>query len=159
MDNQSVILVRYGEISLKGLNRHVFIDLLVKNIRNTLKHIDGVSVRKIQGRIIVTLPENRAKAAADMLTRVFGIVSISIAAVVPSDMAAIEEAVLIEARKRPFETFRVSAKRGNKKFPMKSPDIARHLGGTVLKNIPVIIGYRYSHRFVSFLHYFSYILL
>ena len=136
MEKQSIILVRYGEISLKGLNRHVFIDLLVKNIRNTLKHIDDVSVRKIQGRIIVTLPADKAEAAAEMLTRVFGIVSISIAAVVPSEMAAIEEAVLVEARRHPFDTFRVSAKRGNKKFPMKSPDIARHLGGTVLKNIP-----------------------
>ena len=136
MEKQSIILVRYGEISLKGLNRHVFIDLLVKNIRHTLKHIDDVSVRKIQGRIIVTLPADKAEAAAEMLTRVFGIVSISIAAVVPSEMAAIEEAVLVEARRHPFDTFRVSAKRGNKKFPMKSPDIARHLGGTVLKNIP-----------------------
>lgn len=136
MNKEYVILVRYGEISLKGLNRHVFIDLLVKNIRNTLKNFDSVRVQKIQGRIIIHIDESELEEGMKAVQRVFGIVSISPAAVVESKMEVIEQAVLNEARKHDFNTFRITAKRGDKQFPMKSPDIARHLGGTVLKNIP-----------------------
>jgi thiamine biosynthesis protein ThiI len=136
--SKHVILVRYGEISLKGLNRNYFIDLLVKNIRNTLRYLPSAAVRKVQGRIIVDIDESELDQGLESIQRVFGIVSVSPAVVVESRMEVIEEAVVAEAKSRDFKTFRVSAKRSDKRFPMKSPDIGRYLGGVILKNIPDI---------------------
>ena len=112
-----VILVRYGEISLKGLNRNYFIDLLVKNIRNTLKRFESVKVQKIQGRIIVHLSEEDLEGALEAVTKVFGIVSVSPAIVVESDIDVIEKATLEQAKVTDFKTFRITAKRGDKRFP------------------------------------------
>lgn len=130
-----VILVRYGEISLKGLNRNYFIDLLVKNIRNVLKHLESASVQKIQGRIIVHISDEELADGLAAVQKVFGIVSVSPAVVVESEMAVIEKVVLDEARKVDFKTFKVSAKRGDKRFPIQSPEIGRRLGAVILKNI------------------------
>ncbi|MEG2651765.1 MAG: THUMP domain-containing protein, partial [Eubacterium sp.] len=118
-----VILVRYGEISLKGLNRNYFIDLLVKNIRNTLRYLDSVVVKKVQGRIIIDVDDGQFQDALESVQKVFGIVSISPAVVVESVLETIETAVEEEALARSFKTFRVTAKRSDKRFPMKSPDI------------------------------------
>ncbi|MBM6968304.1 tRNA uracil 4-sulfurtransferase ThiI [Pseudoramibacter alactolyticus] len=131
---EHVILVRYGEIALKGLNRHTFIDMLVKNIRNTLGHFESVDVKKVQGRIVVHVSDAELSAGMEAVSRVFGVVSLSPATVVPSEMAAIEPVVREEADKAPFDSFKVCVKRSDKRFPMKSPDIARHLGGVVLKH-------------------------
>lgn len=128
-----VILVRYGEISLKGLNRNYFIDLLVKNIRNTLRYLDSVVVKKVQGRIIIDVDDGQFQDALESVQKVFGIVSISPAVVVESVLETIETAVEEEARARTFKTFRVTAKRSDKRFPMKSPDIGRHMGAVILK--------------------------
>ena len=130
-----VILVRYGEISLKGLNRNYFIDLLVKNIRNTLKRFESVKVQKIQGRIIVHISEAELQEGLEAVTKVFGIVSVSPAVVVESEMEAIEQETLAQARQAEFKTFRVTAKRGDKRFPIQSPEIGRRLGAVILKNI------------------------
>ena len=133
-----VILVRYGEISLKGLNRNYFIDLLVKNIRNTLKRFTSVKVQKIQGRIIVHLSEEDLEGALEAVTKVFGIVSVSPAIVVESDIDVIEKATLEQANAADFKTFRITAKRGDKRFPIQSPELGRRLGAVVLRNIPDI---------------------
>jgi len=129
-----IILVRYGEISLKGLNKNYFIDCLVRNIRAALKPVCHAKTEKIQGRIIIHLNEADLDQALAAVTKVFGIVSVSPGVVISSDMAEIENQVRIEAQNADFKTFRVSVKRSDKSFPMTSMDLARHLGGVVLKN-------------------------
>lgn len=134
-----VILVRYGELALKGLNKNYFIDTLVKNIRNVLKHLESPRVQKIQGRIIVHIDEAELTAGLERVQKVFGIVSISPAVVIPSELDLIEAETLKAAQSRvPFETFRVTAKRGDKRFPIQSPELGRRLGAVILKNIPDI---------------------
>jgi len=135
MENREhVILVRYGEIALKGLNRHTFIDLLVKNIRGALSHLDSAEVKKIQGRIIVHISDDELDQGVEAVSRVFGVVSLSPATVVASQMDQIEPVVLEEADRAPFESFKICVKRSDKRFPMTSPEIGRHLGGVVLKH-------------------------
>ncbi|MSS19651.1 tRNA uracil 4-sulfurtransferase ThiI [Pseudoramibacter porci] len=135
MENREhVILVRYGEIALKGLNRHTFIDLLVKNIRGALSHLESVKVEKIQGRIIVHISDTELDQGVDAVSRVFGVVSLSPATVVDSQMEQIEPVVLEEADRAPFDSFKICVKRSDKRFPMTSPEIGRHLGGVVLKH-------------------------
>ncbi|MEF9918347.1 MAG: tRNA uracil 4-sulfurtransferase ThiI [Eubacterium sp.] len=130
-----VILVRYGEISLKGLNRHYFIDLLVKNIRNTLRHLQSVKVQKIQGRIIIHIVEEELEDGLLAVTKVFGIVSVSPAIVIESDIDVIERETLAQVKNETFKTFRVTAKRGDKRFPIQSPELGRRLGSVILQNI------------------------
>lgn len=128
-----VILVRYGEISLKGLNRNYFIDLLAKNIRHALSHLESVKVRKVQGRIIVDIDDDELEEGLDRVTRVFGVVSVSPAVVIDSEWEVIETTLEEMIKPLEFETFRISARRANKNFPIHSDDIARKLGGTVLR--------------------------
>ncbi len=129
-----IILVRYGEISLKGLNKNYFIDCLVRNIRAALQPVCPAKTEKIQGRIIIHLNETDLRKALAAVTKVFGIVSVSPGVVISSEMADIENQVRFEAENTDFNTFRVSVKRSDKSFPMTSMDLARHLGGVVLKH-------------------------
>jgi thiamine biosynthesis protein ThiI len=134
---EHVILVRYGEIALKGLNRNYFIDLLAKNIRNTLRCVPSAKVKKIQGRLIVHVSDEDLSLAMDRVKRVFGIVSISPAIVIDSDMNVIEENAIKQVKEAEgIKTFKVTAKRGDKKFPIKSPDICCRLGEVILDAIP-----------------------
>lgn len=136
MIQQHVILIRYGEIALKGLNRNYFINLLVHNIRAALG--EGARVKKVQGRIIAEVEESERDAAIEKLRHVFGIVSFSPAVVVESDQAVIEETVREAVGALDFNTFRVRAKRADKTFPMNSQDFAAHLGGVILRHVPDI---------------------
>lgn len=135
---KNVILVRYGEIALKGLNRSYFIDLLVSNIKKALAEEVNAQVQKVQGRIIVSIDEDDIQRAIEILQNVFGIVSFSPAVVVEKEMAQIEEKLIEIAQNRDFKTFRVSAKRADKNFPLSSQALAAHLGGVILKNKPDI---------------------
>ncbi|HEY5556833.1 tRNA uracil 4-sulfurtransferase ThiI [Acetobacterium sp.] len=133
---EHVILVRYGEIALKGLNRNFFIDLLAKNIRNTLRCVESAKVKKIQGRIIVFLDETDLDLAMSRVQKVFGIVSISDAVIIASDMKVIEENAIKRIRETEgLKTFKITAKRGDKTFPMKSPDLCAHLGEVILNAV------------------------
>lgn len=137
-----VILVRYGEIILKGLNRPVFEDKLVNNIKKALHGMGKVIVTKSQGRIYVEPQEEEFEfeAAMERLTKVFGIVSVSPVWRINSDFEEIKEHALIMARevmeRTGNKTFKVETKRGDKRFPMDSPEICRELGGFLLENLP-----------------------
>lgn len=136
---KQVILVRYGELSLKGLNKNYFIDTLVRNIKNALKHLKSPKVQKIQGRLIIHIDDSELDAGVEGVRHVFGIVSISPAVVIESQLEMIEAETLAQAQARvPFKTFRVTAKRGDKRFPIQSPELGRRLGAVILRNVPDI---------------------
>lgn len=133
---EHVILVRYGEIALKGLNRNYFIELLAKNIRNTLRSVPSAKVKKIQGRLIVNVSDEDLDRAMERVQKVFGIVSISPAIVIDSEIKTIEENAIEQVRSTEgIKTFKITAKRGDKTFPIKSPDLCCRLGEVVLDNI------------------------
>lgn len=142
--SRTVILVRYGEIGLKGENRPAFENLLVRRLREALRGLSGLAVTKRPGRLLVRAGEERPgapalDAACDRLARVFGVVSFSPAAETALDPAEIEAAAVEAARaaSRGAEaTFKVEARRANKAFPMDSPTLARHLGGRLLQAVP-----------------------
>lgn len=139
-----VILVRYGEIGLKGLNRNTFEDKLIKNMKNGLKELGGVKISKSQSRIYIETQDEDfdLDEAVKRLKKVFGIVSVSIAQKVSTDFEEIKEEALKLAKKLSYEkglyTFKVEAKRGNKKFPISSPEICKELGAYILSNIPAL---------------------
>jgi len=142
---KKVILVRYGEIILKGLNRPVFEDKLVKNIRRAIYGLGKVEIIKSQARIFIEPEEDNYdfEAAVSKIIRVFGIVSVSIVLKTESNFDKIKEHCLMLAKEKTKDskstvTFKVEAKRGDKKFPMKSPEICAEIGAYLLENLPVL---------------------
>ena len=138
---KEIILIKYGEIILKGLNRHIFEDKLVGNIKKSVG--DSAHVYKSLATIYA---EPREGADIDELIakirNVFGIVSIARAAVCEkelSDICAAAAEYLKDELSR-VKTFKVETKRADKKYPLKSPQISAEVGGALLdafKNLSV----------------------
>lgn len=139
---EPVLLVRYAEIHLKGLNRPFFERGLMKRISLALRP-RSVRVVREQGRVFVFgLPEDAIDEAATRLTRVFGIHSVSPALAVEKDWDAIVNAANALVAKRieglDQASFKVIARRADKRFSMRSQEICRTLGGLLLEAFPVL---------------------
>ena len=133
---KEIILIKNGELVLKGLNRNTFEDILIKNMKKALKELGNFKFTKSQSTIMVE-SENEdcdLDEAVSVLKKVFGIAALSRAAVAEKDMdsiMAISRDYLAEELNM-AKTFKVEAKRSDKKFPLKSPEISRELGGFLL---------------------------
>lgn len=137
---KEVILIKNGELALKGLNRSTFEDVLVKNIRRRLKTIGEFDIKKSQSTITVEPLSEKVnmQKAVEALSKVFGIAGLSRAAICEKEMDTILkvaetylEDILLETK-----TFKVEAKRADKKFPLKSPQICNEVGGYLLEKYP-----------------------
>ena len=138
---KEIILIKYGEIILKGLNRHIFEDKLVGNIKKAVG--DSAHVYKSLATIYA---EPREGADIDELIakirNVFGIVSIARAAVCEKELSDIcaAAAEYLKDELSHVKTFKVETKRADKKYPLKSPQISAEVGGALLdafKNLSV----------------------
>ena len=141
-NSEKVILVRYTEIHLKGLNRPFFEQKLIENIKHALKGIPS-KVEREQGRIyIVGIPGERFDDAIERLKRVFGIYSISPALAVDKDWDRVcDTAYLLmekQVSKKPDLSFKVFARRSDKHYFMNSDQINRELGHLVLERFPSV---------------------
>ena len=137
---EKVILVRYAEIHLKGLNRPFFERLLVSRIKQALNPIKA-SVEREQGRIFVYgIPEEQITECTDKLCRVFGIHSVSVACCVEKSWEMIRDATIREVRSQAEAadslTFKCFARRSDKRFPMTSEQICKELGHELLEAYP-----------------------
>ncbi len=131
------ILVRYGEIALKGKNRHRFEDKLVQNIRNVLKSFENIKVLKTYGRIFVDLNGNDSVQIMSQMKNVFGIVSMSPVVKAELDIEEVKAmALTIMKELDPFPTtYKIETKRPNKFFPLSSPEVTQEVGAHILSNI------------------------
>lgn len=137
---KEVILIKNGELALKGLNRSTFEDILVKNIRRRLKSAGDFDYIKSQSTIIIE-PKNENcdfEAAQEAVSRIFGIAGFSRAAAVEKDFSKVLEisGAYLESSLKNAKTFKVEAKRSDKKFPLTSPEISREMGGHLLSIYP-----------------------
>ena len=132
-----IVLIKYGEIILKGLNRHVFEDKLVDNIRLVVG--DRAKVYKSRATLYAEpANESDTEFIVERIRKVFGVVSVTRAAVSGRELSEIAEnareylrGVLSAAK-----TFKVETKRADKTYPVKSPDISREIGGALLAAYP-----------------------
>ena len=133
---QEIILIKNGELVLKGLNRNTFEDILIKNMRKALRDIGEFTFTKSQSTIMVesTHEETDLDEAVNAISKVFGIAALSRAAVAEKDMEEIKKisAEYLSDELSMAKTFKVEAKRSDKKFPLTSPEISRELGGYLL---------------------------
>ena len=138
---KEVILVKNGELALKGLNRSTFEDILVKNIKRRLNHSVGkFTFTKSQSTIIIEPNEEDLdfEKAVEVIGKVFGIAGYSRAALSEKDLEDIKNVALsyLGDDLRSVKTFKVNAKRSDKKFPLTSPELCREVGAHLLRNIP-----------------------
>ncbi len=145
MNEEKILIVRCGEVALKGMNKPYFERMLAERIHKRLKAAGygKASVKRHEGLIFVRFDrEWDTLQLAGEISKVFGVASISPAVESESNMEAIGvEAVSFMEKlceERCVRTFKVEAKRADKQFPIKSPDIARQIGGYVLKGLKVL---------------------
>ena len=130
----NAILIRYGELFLKGKNKGFFEKTLINNIKKRLE-IFNCKVKKISGRYYVFDYEKSDEfQIIETLSKIFGIHSVSPAVMLNTDMKTIEE--YVSKIKVETATFRVTVKRADKTFPLTSNEFSAKLGGLVLKNNP-----------------------
>ena len=125
------IVVHYQEIALKGNNRPWFVARLARNMREATSDLGVKEVRVLMGRIEVVLGGADWAEVRDRIAHVFGIANFAQAGRAPLDMDAIATAILEDLGDRQARTFRVSAKRADKRFPLSSPEIEREVGGRI----------------------------
>lgn len=140
---KEVLLIKNGELALKGLNRSTFEDMLVKNIRRRLKASVGKFEFTKSQSTIVAVPADEDMdfdAAVETVKKIFGIAAFSKAAVAEKDFEDIKRVALeyLGDELRSAKTFKVNAKRSDKAFPMKSPEICREVGAHLLRNIKTL---------------------
>ncbi len=128
------ILIRYGELSLKGKNRKNFIHKLLENTKKALKGFGTLEFEAGFDRMVIYLHEEDCDEVCSVLSRVFGISSFSPAIKVASDMSAILDAVRKIADPQVEKTFKIQARRHDKMFPVKSDQINREAATVILKN-------------------------
>lgn len=137
---KEIILCKYGEIVLKGLNRTSFEAEMLRNIRRRLKPLGEFKYVSAQSTLYVTPLSEDIDIDEVMLklSQVFGIAKLCRAVEVEKDMDAIFETAKVYLGRglKKAKTFKVTAKRSDKKFPLKSPEICAELGGRLLECFP-----------------------
>lgn len=128
------LIGRYHEIALKGRNQWRFVEQLRHNLRSVFADVKLGRMRGEGPRIIVELPDEISDAEAAARARtIFGFANFSLSYRVPLDLEAIKAEAILRAREHPCRTFRVSTRRGDKRFPMTSMDVDREVGAAIVE--------------------------
>ena len=137
---KEIILIKNGELALKGLNRHTFEEILVKNMRRRLEPLGKFRFTTAQSTIHCEplTDDCDMDEALERLQKVFGIAALSRAAAVEKDMQVIQATAgeYLAGDLLCAQTFKVEAKRADKQFPLTSPEICRELGAVLLEQYP-----------------------
>lgn len=129
-----VILLRFGELYLKGGNRNIFESVLIRNIKYALREEEFVFEKTFGRYVIAKYPVDREEAIVEKLTKVFGLHSLSCAEevdAIPDDIQEVVSKIDVSGR-----SFKVFVKRADKTFPYSSMDFASKLGGVLLEKHP-----------------------
>ncbi|WP_132742573.1 tRNA uracil 4-sulfurtransferase ThiI [Scopulibacillus darangshiensis] len=129
------LIIRFGELSLKGKNKRRFIYKLDETVREKLRPFPNLKIKKHFDNIDIQLNGESYQEVAEVLTKIFGIHLIRPALKVENNIESIKEKALEIIQNEPnVRTFKISAKRKNKRFPVKSNELNHVLGGHILTN-------------------------
>lgn len=129
---RAALIVHYHEISLKGGTRPMFLRHLARNLERAAEDVGPARVRQLTGRIVLELDERAdPEAVKRRVMRVFGVANCAVAWRVPSMVEAMKPAVLRVVEGRTFGSFRITARRAFKTYPMTSVELNRELGALV----------------------------
>lgn len=137
---REVILCKYGEIALKGANRRYFEDLLCRTLERRLSGFGSFSIAREQSTLMIT-PDNDScdlEQAYAAVKKVFGIAAVSRSIMTEKSMESILAALkeMAPVRLNTCSTFKIDARRSDKRFPLTSPQICEICGGAVLEMMP-----------------------
>jgi thiamine biosynthesis protein ThiI len=126
------VLIRYHEIALKKGNRAYFTELLKRNLLAAVKDFGPKEIRSLPARILLTLKnEVSPESLIDRMRAVFGVANFSLVERTERDIDVLRERILESLHGAQFESFRIETQRGDKTFPLDSPEINRRLGAAV----------------------------
>ena len=134
----NILIVKYGEIGVKGKNRYLFENKLIKNIKNMLKPLGEYNVYKEYGRIYVDVNDDNYEEVMEEVRKVFGIVGVcpGIKAEKDYDVLKATALKLIEQKiEEGAKTFKVESRRGDKSLPLTSQEMSIDIGGYILSNV------------------------
>ncbi len=132
-----VLLVHYHEIALKARNRPLFVNQLVRNLRQATADLPVSKIRKLTGRIVLDVAdEDSAGAVADRIQQVCGVANCAVALRAPLTLDALRVTAERALTGKSFQTFRVTARRAFKEFPLTSQQVNEALGSFVLNRFP-----------------------
>ena len=134
---KQIIMCYLGEMALKGLNKSTFEAQLMKTIRNRLKNLGQFKIYKAQSTFYIEAEDEYSDidAAFEKVKKVFGIAAVSKAVVTEKNFDKIAEMapIYLEDALKNARTFKVTAKRSDKSFPMGSLEISREVGAAILR--------------------------
>ena len=141
--SKNLYIVRCGEVALKGMNKPYFERVLLERVKNALSCYEGAEAKWIEGLMFVRVPEDIPEdEVISKCVRVFGVASVSPAVEAPKDINEIGRKAAEFMQKvietDDIKTFKVKGKRADKSFAVESPEIARQVGGMVLKGCKVL---------------------
>ena len=139
---KEILLAKYGEIILKGGNRPRFESILMNNIVNAVRNVAKVKARLSQATIYVeVLEEGKTDLVLDRMSKIFGIVSVTKAAVCDKDMQSVKLTAkeYLKDDLTPGKKFKVETRRSDKSFPLNSIDISRDVGGYLHDEYPELV--------------------
>ncbi|HME62292.1 MAG TPA: THUMP domain-containing protein, partial [Candidatus Binatia bacterium] len=123
------VLIRYHEIALKKGNRSYFTELLKRNLLAAVKDFGAKEIRSLPARLLLTFKNDVPVAALiERMATVFGVANFSIVERTMRDIDALRSRILDSLNGAHFESFRIETQRGDKSFPLTSPEINRQLG-------------------------------
>ena len=128
-----VILIKYGELTTKGDNKKMFVNVLHKNIVKKLNGLE-VFIYKDLSRMYIEFNDKDLDLIISKINKIFGIYAYTIAYKIDSGEENIKKAILDILPETNFKTFKVETKRSDKSFPITSVDFSRMIGGLILKN-------------------------
>ncbi|MDV2885945.1 tRNA uracil 4-sulfurtransferase ThiI [Alkalihalophilus pseudofirmus] len=130
------ILIRFGELALKGKNRSFFEKQLLQNMKFTLKELSNLTFKRTYGRIVIELNGENHEPVMEKLSNIFGIHSFSLALKVENDVDEMKKAALGILKEQQaaegIKTFKITSKRAYKPFPIDSQQLNQMIGGYVL---------------------------
>jgi len=125
-------LIRYHEIALKKGNRQYFTELLKRNLLAAVKDLGTKEIRSLPARLLLSFKTDVAEAAlVERLSSVFGVANFSLVERTERDIEILRTRIFASLDGRRFESFRIETQRGDKTFPLTSPEINRQLGASV----------------------------
>ena len=134
----NILIVKYGEIGVKGKNRYIFENRIIRNIRNMLKPIGRFNVYKEYGRIYVDLEDYDYEEVIEEVRKVFGIVGVCPGVRAKKDYDTLKEIalkMLEEKIEAGYKTFKVESRRGDKSFGLTSQEMSMDIGGYLLSKV------------------------
>jgi len=141
------VLIHYGELALKGLNRPFFEKKLIENVSKALDGLEHGKIRKIQGRIILELTaHSNTNAIEEALKKVFGVSWFAFCFITEAQLEKIEELIKKELKIKTGEKVKVSAKRADKTLPFTSVDVNRSLGKYLVENFNIEVSLKEPER-------------